>query len=297
MKRWGAAIKGAHTAEWLAWPVWLCMGFVATIVLGGVAAGVADLLGFGRFIDSTLGSMVLSAFIYVALVVILMSITRIPYVVRLPKGVSNLVVIAVAVAASILLHAVHLANFWSLVLVALVAGMVVVLSSIPVARRKVGAKVLGVARPLSWSDLGLGIAGYVIYMAVFIAITVMLVQWVPAYNSTQPQDLGFNALFGLDRLIGFIVLVIITPIAEELVMRGFLFGKLRQAKMPFWPTAVIVSLIFGFAHGQWNVGVDTLILSMVACYLREMTGTIWPGVVIHMLKNAVAFVMLFVFVI
>ena len=64
--------------------------------------------------------------------------------------------------------------------------------------------------------------------------------------------------------------------------------------MPMWPAALIVSIIFGALHGQWNVAIDTFILSMVACYLREATGTIWPGVVIHMTKNAVAFVLLFV---
>jgi len=297
MKRWAAVVKGTHTAEWLAWPVWLFTGFLATLVFGGAIVGFAEALGFGRFIDSTLGSMVLSAFIYVVLVAALISIAWIPYVIKLPKGIGNLLIIAGAIVVATILNAVQLANFGSLVSLVIVAGLLIVLSSVPVSRRTVSKKVLGIARPISWSDIGLGISGYVIYLVTFIAITLLIVQLIPAYNSTQAQDLGFNALFGMERLIGFIVLVVITPLAEELVMRGFLFGKLREAKMPFWPTAVIVSVIFGFAHGQWNVGVDTLILSMVACYLREMTGTIWPGVIIHMLKNAVAYVMLFVFVI
>ena len=265
--------------------------------MGGVAVGIVEALGFGWFIDSTLGSMVLSAFVYVVLIAVMMSIARIPYVVKLPKGINNILIIASAVVLAAVLQAVQLANYMSLVALAIVAGVLIVFSSVPSGRRSVSKKALGIARPISWSDIGLGISGYVIYLVVFIAITLIITWLIPVYDSTQAQELGFSALFGWERLVGFVVLVVITPLAEELVMRGFLFGKLREAKMPFWPTAVIVSVIFGFAHGQWNVGVDTLILSMVACYLREMTGTIWPGVIIHMLKNAVAYVMLFVFVI
>ena len=104
-------------------------------------------------------------------------------------------------------------------------------------------------------------------------------------------------LLGWERIFAFALFVIVAPFAEEAIMRGFLFGKLRQSKMPFWPAAIVVSLLFAVAHGQWNVGVDTFILSMVACWLREVTKTIWPGVVIHMIKNFVAFMVLFVWII
>ncbi len=156
-------------------------------------------------------------------------------------------------------------------------------------------KDLGVQRELRWRDIGLGLAGYVIYFLSLIAVTVVLTKFVPAYNATETQELGFTSLLGTERLVAFFVFVVVAPVVEELIMRGFLFGKLRQAHMPYWPAAILVSLLFGFAHGQWNVAVDTFLLSMVACYLREKTGTIWPGVIIHITKNMVAYMFLFVF--
>ena len=66
--------------------------------------------------------------------------------------------------------------------------------------------------------------------------------------------------------------------------------------MPWWLPATLVSALFGVAHGQWNVGLDVFVLSMVACGLREATGSIWAGIVLHMIKNMVAFMATFVFV-
>lgn len=292
-----AWIKKASWNEWFGWPIWLVTCFLATLIVSGAVFAVAKWLGLANSLYGTLGDMVLSAVIYIVLTVLLLSIMWIRYTVTLPRPLGNTMVVIAAVLILLLLQFIHAASVGVLALLGIATGVVLVLANVPVKKRTVNAKTLGVARSLSWGDIGLGIAGYVIYFMAFVALTIVISKLIPAYNAEQNQDIGFNALYGIERTIGFIVLVIITPIAEELVMRGFLFGKLRQAKLPFWPAAVVVSAIFGLAHGQWNVGVDTFILSMVACYLRELTGTIWPGVIIHMLKNAVAYVMLFIFVI
>lgn len=297
MERILGKVKGGRWDEWLGWPIWLVTCFLATILIGGLIAGVGELLGYGTFIDSTLGSMVLSALVYVILTGLLISIARMRYVIQLPSMRYKVSIVLGAIILVFALSALHLLNVGLLIIIVMVIGAILTLMLIPRMSRAVTRAGLGVARQMCWGDIGLGMAGYVIYFLIFIAVTLTLSKLIPAYNADQAQDLGFNVLFGIERTIGFIVLVVVAPLAEELVMRGFLFGKLRESKMPFWPAALIVSVAFGIAHGQWNVGVDTFILSMVACYLREMTGTIWPGVIIHMLKNAVAYILLFVFVI
>lgn len=166
--------------------------------------------------------------------------------------------------------------------------------SMPQVRKLTNRQQMGIERPMNWGDIGLGIAGYIVYLIVLLAVMTVLTQLIPQFNASQAQDLGFKALYGIDRYIALIVFVVVAPVVEEVIMRGFLYGKLRQAAMPKWPAALLVSVLFGLAHGQWNVGVDTFILSMAACYLREVSGTIWPGVVIHMLKNLLAYIMLFV---
>lgn len=297
MDRLVGRLKAGRWNEWIGWPVWVVSCFLATMIIGGVLVAVMTAVGQGSLLNGALGNMVLSAVIYVILVLLLISIAHLRYKLVLPKHMGNVLVLVAAVAIAAVLPIIHFASVGAYILLGIATGLALVFANIPVARRKVTAKVLGVARPLTWSDIGLGAAGYVIYFLIFIALTIILSKILPGYNADQAQDLGFDALYGINRTIGFIVLVIVTPLAEELVMRGFLFGKLRESKMPFWPAAVIVSILFGLAHGQWNVAIDTFILSMAACYLREVTGAIWPGVVIHMVKNAVAYVLLFVLVV
>jgi membrane protease YdiL (CAAX protease family) len=123
-------------------------------------------------------------------------------------------------------------------------------------------------------------------------------------NLDQKQELGFDAVVGtIERLMAFVSLVVLPPIVEEVMFRGFLFAGLRK-KLPFPAVALLVSLIFASLHlleGSggllWVAGIDTFVLSLVLCYVREKTGNLWAGIAVHMLKNCVAFLYLYVFVV
>jgi len=117
---------------------------------------------------------------------------------------------------------------------------------------------------------------------------------IPGFDVSEVQDVGFSNLTNINELaLAFIALVILAPIAEELLFRGYLFGKLR-ALSGFWPSAIITSLVFGIAHMQWNVGIDVFVLSIFLCYLREKSGSVWSGVLLHGFKNSIAYFILFV---
>jgi len=45
----------------------------------------------------------------------------------------------------------------------------------------------------------------------------------------------------------------------------------------------------------WVAGIDTFILSLVLIYLREKTDSLYASIGLHMLKNTIAFLGLFVF--
>ena len=119
-------------------------------------------------------------------------------------------------------------------------------------------------------------------------------QIFPWFDAEQAQDVGFNGLIsGPDRFFAMLALVFIAPIVEELVMRGWLFGKLR-AKLKFVPAMLLTSLLFAVLHGQWNVGVSVFFLSIIMCSLREITGSLWSGILLHMLNNGIAFYILYI---
>ncbi|MGB4762678.1 MAG: CPBP family intramembrane glutamic endopeptidase [Candidatus Saccharimonas sp.] len=155
---------------------------------------------------------------------------------------------------------------------------------------------IGLSRELRLSDIGLGAIGFLGY-GLLAMVTLFLVSHVPAFDVSEAQNVGVSSyLYGIELWIAFAVLVVIVPIAEELMFRGMLYGRLRQEGIGWWISALIVSVLFGLAHGQWNVGIDVFILSMVACALREFTGSIWAGVLVHVIKNLIAFSLLYIFV-
>lgn len=153
---------------------------------------------------------------------------------------------------------------------------------------------LGLQRRVKIKDLGLALLGYVPYIAVSLLIITLATILLPGFNVEEQQELGFDSLANnFEFILAFIALVILAPIAEELLFRGYLFGTLRRL-LSFWPTAIIVSALFGLVHGQWNVAIDTFALSIILCWLREYTGAVWASIFLHMIKNGLAFSLLFV---
>lgn len=158
----------------------------------------------------------------------------------------------------------------------------------------VSLRLLGLQRLPKWSELGLAVVTVVVYLITSGLISLLVIKFVPGFDVEQTQETGFNFLSGRTQyILAFITLVGLAPLAEEVLFRGYLYGKLRFY-LPWWLTALLVSALFGAAHGQWNVAIDTFVLSMFLCGLREMFGSIWPAITVHMLKNGLAYYFLFV---
>jgi uncharacterized protein len=161
-------------------------------------------------------------------------------------------------------------------------------------KRHVSWKSVGLQRLPSWTDIGLAPLGFVVYFIASSLLVYLATLALPGFDLTQIQETGFTRLTAdYEYTLAFITLIVVAPIAEEVLFRGFLYGKLRS-RTPVWVAIIVTSVLFGFIHGQWNVGIDTFALSIILCSLREMTGSIWAGVLLHMLKNSVAFFIIFI---
>lgn len=159
---------------------------------------------------------------------------------------------------------------------------------------------IGLKRP-RWVDPLYGLAAAPVYYISYFAIVVVVGALLPSLNVNQQQDIGFQHAAGTDGLIlVFVSLVILPPLVEEIMVRGFLYGSLRE-RMPKLTAALVASALFASAHlleGTtsllWVGFLDTFVLSMVLVYLREKTGSLWASITLHTLKNGVAFVALFI---
>ena len=167
--------------------------------------------------------------------------------------------------------------------------------------RKKGAKavatptreLLGLKGTPTWTDIGLAPIGYVAGTLLAAGLVWVFSQFA-WFDAGEAQNLGYNFyMSGGERAVAFIATVVVAPVVEEVIFRGWLYGKLRT-RLSATIAILVVSVLFGLVHLQWNVGVNVFALSVVLCGLREVTGTIWAGILVHMLKNGVAFYLVYV---
>lgn len=165
-----------------------------------------------------------------------------------------------------------------------------------------GLSSIGLKRP-RWRDPVYGLAAAPFYFLILLLAVGVISHFVPGLNINQTQQLGFNNLAGPAQMaMAFASLVILPPLAEEIMVRGFLYGSLKKGLPTLW-AALLTSAIFAAAHlpeggsaGPLYIGaLDTFILSMVLVYLREKTGSLWASITLHAIKNGVAFAALFAF--
>jgi membrane protease YdiL (CAAX protease family) len=148
-------------------------------------------------------------------------------------------------------------------------------SSVGQALRRLGVRSF---RPgaLKWMLAAIG--AYLVFSAVYVAV----------FGAPEQEDIAES--FGTLPL-QILLIVIAAPVSEEVCFRGMLFGGLRE-RLPRFAAALICGLIFGGLHALTGISaVPPLIaFGFILALLYEKTGSIVPGILLHMLNNSVALI-------
>lgn len=145
-------------------------------------------------------------------------------------------------------------------------------------RDLVALRPMRTGRP-AWRD-ALGIAALTLG---YIAIT--------TFSAEQARDRSLLVTGPTDvvlftTLVGNLVLL--APLAEELVFRGWIYTALRRS-LSFWPSYIATLVLFAGIH--WDAShtriVQVLPLAAALGLLRERTGSIKPTIALHATYNLV----------
>lgn len=138
-----------------------------------------------------------------------------------------------------------------------------------------------------WTSLGWAALAFVAFYA-FTTAWVSLLGTNPG-SEQLPKELGVDR--GPAALVAVAVLVaVIAPLAEEFFFRGYMYGALRNWNT--WAAAIITGLVFGLIHGlsaPWEFLLPLAVFGLALCLLREKTGSLYPGIVLHCANNSIAF--------
>ena len=85
--------------------------------------------------------------------------------------------------------------------------------------------------------------------------------------------------------------VVVAPVAEEVVFRGYLYGVLRRYGGRI-PAILVSSLLFAAIHVHLPSLLGLGVLAVILCLLYERTGSLWSTIAMHAAFNASTLVML-----
>lgn len=94
------------------------------------------------------------------------------------------------------------------------------------------------------------------------------------------EEAPFNPLLYFD-------IVVITPIVEEILFRGFILAWLTLA-LGNLKGMIIASALFALVHLDLDVMPPIFVSGMLIAWLYMRTGSLWPPIAMHALSNAVA---------
>ncbi|MFV1966766.1 MAG: ABC transporter permease subunit/CPBP intramembrane protease, partial [Pirellulaceae bacterium] len=83
------------------------------------------------------------------------------------------------------------------------------------------------------------------------------------------------------------VLALLPAFCEELAFRGFILSGLRHMGDK-WAAILVSSIFFGAAHGILQQSLTACVLGMVIGYVAVQTGSIFPGLLMHLAYNGMS---------
>ncbi len=201
----------------------------------------------------------------------------------------GVVVAAVVVAATIALT--HLLRTFALrhvdLWLAIFPAALELLFLVPVwwfAVRKyhASARTLGIVR-FGFSVVGIGLG------------LLLLFYFANAFYARLLQEFGLRVQSDMTPVLRgvstpwplFATIVLIAPFVEETFFRSFVFAGLRS-RYDWRKAAVISAALFAAAHMELTFFIPAFALGLLFAYLYQRSDSIWPGMIVHTLMNALA---------
>jgi membrane protease YdiL (CAAX protease family) len=175
-------------------------------------------------------------------------------------------------------------------LVALVlAGLASLLITGLQLRKQQRHRQIGVFSPNRWT-WGRTISAAIGLSIATLTLNALYAQLVLQSKDSQAQTTAIVKGLGSTgaKVIGFLAIVVIGPIVEEMLFRGYLQTALSKRMKP-WLAIVLASSAFAAIHLQPAAFPMLALVGGVFGFLYHRTGSLRVSMVLHMLNNGLAF--------
>jgi uncharacterized protein len=161
-----------------------------------------------------------------------------------------------------------------------------ILLAVVVALAGASRRLLAMRRPRSWRR-ALGLATGV-FVAIYIAAGI-LDHFLQAGREQGLTPSHWESAHAGQYAANFVMIALLGPMVEELTYRGL--GYTLLERWGRWTAIVATGLLFGLSHGLIE-GLPVLtIFGIGLAWLRSRVGSVYPGMVVHGVFNALALIL------
>jgi membrane protease YdiL (CAAX protease family) len=137
-------------------------------------------------------------------------------------------------------------------------------------------------------------AGYTMVIPIVLVMSLIQASSNNGQNDTQQVvDMVMNnSSDSISRLLFALAIVVLAPIIEETLFRGFLFHALMR-RMPWGVAAVISAICFGLIHAQLSTILPITLLGLMLAILTYRNRSIIPAIWAHAIFNGMQILSLY----
>ena len=150
-------------------------------------------------------------------------------------------------------------------------------------------------RKIPLSELGsLEIQSKPLFLSIFLLAAFLLLEEFYFYvlGIEMPESF-IEFMLAEPILLGFISVVVVAPLIEEFLFRGFLYSQLRRSFLRDWGAVAVSSLVWTAIHFQYEVGIlfFLFLFGLFLGYFRIKYNSLLIPVALHALNNLIAFIL------
>ena len=147
-----------------------------------------------------------------------------------------------------------------------------------------------IERRMVWPAVGMSVLVAVAYLFVSFFVISMLDIYLFMEESESLNKSDPNLFSGI---VGILHSCIIVPIVEEIGFRGIFLAGLLKSRCRPWLAILITAIVFALFHMSLVKIISSFGFGIIIGWLYWHTGSIIPGIVIHIVNNSLCIVFAF----
>ena len=153
-------------------------------------------------------------------------------------------------------------------------------------------------RKIPVSELGsLEIQRKPLFLSIFLLAAFLLLEELYFYILGIEMPESFIEFILAEPIFSFISVVLVAPVIEEFLFRGFLYSQLRRSFLKEWGAIVVSSLVWTAIHFQYEIGIlfFLFLFGLFLGYFRIKYNSLLIPIALHAINNLLSFLLVIYF--